>query len=92
LEKRGSTLATTAEIMSIIIEKVMNLRPEELSLILVVGLLLCSVSWYWQIHSKRKAELAWLNQFPCPSPALPIVGNVYEFAGNPTSNISLKAN
>jgi hypothetical protein len=76
---------TFAEIMSII-EKAMNLRPEELSLILLLGLLLCSVCWYWQLNSKRKPELAWLNQFPCPSPAVPILGNVYEFAGNPTSN------
>jgi hypothetical protein len=64
------------------IEPLGNLLTQELPVLLALILTFC---WYMRRHVRKSKELAWLGQFPCPSLALPIVGNVYEFAGNPTS-------
>jgi hypothetical protein len=42
--------------------------------------------FYWW----KRRDWAWLKKFDCPSPALFLVGNLYEFAGHPTSKTFLE--
>jgi hypothetical protein len=43
---------------------------------------------YLTLRMHNKSAKNWdvleLNQFNCPSPSLPVVGNCYVFAGHPT--------
>jgi hypothetical protein len=68
------------------IEPFGNLLTQELPVLLALILTIC---WYMRRHGRKSKELAWLGKFSCPSLALPIVGNVYEFAGNPTSKFMI---
>jgi hypothetical protein len=64
-----------------------NIKFRYQELLLLVVALICLTICYARTILRRNVDLEWLKQFPHPSPVLPIVGNIYEVAGSPTSKL-----
>jgi hypothetical protein len=61
-----------------------NLKFQHQEMLLLLAIIFLTIYYY----SRRiSVDLDWLKQFPHPSPVLPIVGNIYEVAGSPTSKL-----
>jgi hypothetical protein len=54
-------------------------------LIGLIWVFIVAIFYWW-----NRRDRAWLKKFDCPSPALFLVGNLYEFAGHPTSKTFLQ--
>jgi hypothetical protein len=64
-----------------------NLKFQYQEMLLLLAIIFLTIYYYSRRARRGNVDLDWLKQFPHPSPVLPIVGNIYEVAGSPTSKL-----